>query len=130
MPDSTQSLTRLLDEAGIRDATARFADVIMRADYERFRSLWAEGAEWTIGGTEAQPFERRAHGVDDIESLLRSLWEGNDHFVHFAVQGPIEIDGDEATSTCVCHETASGPEGRYYRTNGVWNDRLRRSGDG
>jgi hypothetical protein len=29
----------------------------------------------------------------------------------------------------MCHEAARGPNGRYYRNNGVWHDQLRRSGD-
>lgn len=130
MPNTEASLTRLLDEAAIRDATARFADILMRADYDGFRTLWADDAEWVIGGTEGQPFERRAKGVDDIVSLFRDLWKGNDSFVHFAVQGVIEVNGDDATARCVCHEQARGPEGRYYRTHGVWSDRLRRSDKG
>ena len=130
MPNTEAPLARLLDEAAIRDATARFADSIMRQDYDGFRALWADDAEWVIGGTEGQPFERRATGVDDIVSMLRDLWKGNDSFVHFAVQGVIEVDGDDATARCVCHEQARGPEGRYYRTHGVWSDHLRRAGNG
>jgi ketosteroid isomerase-like protein len=132
MPDNEALITRLLDEAAIRDATARFADVLIRADFDGFRALWADDAEseWVIGGPEGQPFERRAKGVDDIVTLFRELWKGNDTFVHFAVQGVIEINGDYATSQCVCHESARGPESRYYRTHGVWSDRLRRSDDG
>jgi ketosteroid isomerase-like protein len=129
MSDNETSITRLLDEAAIRDATARFADILMRADYDGFRTLWADDAEWVIGGTEGQPFERRSNGIDDIVSLFRNLWKGNDSFVHFAVQGVIEINGDDATAQCVCHEAARGPE-RYYRTHGVWSDRLRRSDNG
>ena len=122
-------VTHLLDEAAIRDATARFADVLIRADYESFGALWADNAEWVIGGTEDQPFEWRAQGVNDIVSLFRDLWKGNDYFIHFAVKGVIQIDGNETTSQVVCHKAARGPE-RYYRTNGVWTDRLRRSDNG
>lgn len=128
--DNAASITRLLDEAAIRDATARFADILMRADYDAFSTLWADDAEWVIGGPDGQPFERRAKGINDIVSLFRQLWEGNDSFVHFAVQGAIEINGDEATAQCSCHEQALGSEGRYYRTHGVWSDRLRRSDNG
>lgn len=127
---TTSALTRLLDEAAVRDATARFAEAIMNEDYDAFRALWADDAEWALGGTEHQPFERRADGVDDIVSMLGALWEGNAYFTHFAVQGPIHLDGDDATARTFCHEAASGPGGRYYRTNGVWTDRLRRSGNG
>jgi ketosteroid isomerase-like protein len=130
MSDNEASITRLLDEAAIRDTTARFADILMRADYEGFHTLWADDAEWVIGGTEGQPFERRAKGVDDIVSLFRDLWKGNDSFIHFALQGMIEINGDNATAQCLCHESARGPEERYYRTHGIWSDRLRRSDNG
>lgn len=126
MPNTEASLTRLLDEAAIRDATARFADTIMRQDYAGFRTLWADDAEWAIG----KPFESRAKGVDDIVSMLRNLWKGNKYFIQFAVQGVIEINGDDATARCVCHEAASGPGGRYYRNHGVWFDRLRRANNG
>lgn len=129
MSDKEASITRLLDEAAIRAATSRFADILMRADYDGFRTLWSDDAEWVIGGTEDQPFERRATGIADIVSLFRDLWQGNDSFVHFAVPGMIEVNGDDATGQCVCHEQARGPE-RYYRTHGVWSDRLRRSDDG
>jgi hypothetical protein len=69
MSENQASLTRLLDEAAIRDATARFADTTIHADYDGFRTLWADDAEWVIGGTEGQPFERRAQGVDDIVAM-------------------------------------------------------------
>ena len=124
------SLTHLLDEAAIRDASARFADVATSADYDGFRALWADDAEWVIGGTEGQPFERRANGIDDIVSMLRTLRAERDYFVQFAVQGSIEINGDDAAARCVCHEAARGPGESYYRNNGIWSDRLRRSDNG
>ena len=130
MSENEASLTRLLDEAAIRDATARFADTAIHADYDGFRTLWADDAEWVIGGTEGQPFERRAQGVDDIVAMLRNLRDEREYFVQIAVQGPIEINGDEATAHCVCHEAARGPGESYYRNNGVWLDRLRRSNNG
>ena len=130
MSDNEASITRLLDEAAVRDVTARFADTAIRADYDGFRRLWADDAEWVIGGTEGQPFERRANGIDDVVSLFRKLRDEREYFVQFAVQGPIEINGDEATATCVCHEAARGPGESYYRNNGIWSDRLRRSDQG
>lgn len=126
MPDTEASLTYLLDDAAIRDLTARFADTVTRADIEGFRALWADDAEWAIGA----PFEQRAHGVGNIVAMLQNLWKGNDYFVQLAGQGPIQINGDEATARCICQEAARGPNGRYYRNNGVWHDRLRRSGNG
>jgi ketosteroid isomerase-like protein len=129
MPNTDALLARLLDEAAIRGTVARFGDCAIFADYEGFRALWADDAEWVIGATEGQPFERRAKGVDDIVSLYRSLREERDYFVHFVVPGGIEIDGDEATARSVCHEAARGPGESYYRTNGVWSDHLQRSGD-
>jgi hypothetical protein len=109
MPTTDALLAGLLDEAAIRGIITRFADASIFADYEGFRALWADDAEWVIGATEGQPFERRAKGVDDIVSLYRTLREGRDYFVHFVVPGEIEIDGDEATVRSVCHEAARGP---------------------
>ena len=127
--DNAVPTAHWVDEAAIRTATARFADTVMRADYDAFSTLWSEHADWVIGGTEAQPFERRAHGVDDIVSLFRDLWKGNDYFVHFAVPGLIDINGDQAAAHVVCHEAARGPE-RFYRTHGTWSDQLRRTDTG
>lgn len=62
--------------------------------------------------------------------MLRRLRAGREFFVQFAVQGPIEIDCDEATTHCICHEAARGPGETYYRNHSVAFDRLRRSGHG
>jgi ketosteroid isomerase-like protein len=124
--DLESSVAHLLDEAAIRDAIARFAHAATHADYDAFGQLWAQDAEWVIGSTENQPFERRATGKDDIVALYRTLRQERDYFIQFAVPGPIDIDGDEATATAVCHEAARGPGEAFYRNNGVWFDHLRR----
>jgi ketosteroid isomerase-like protein len=126
MSDNQWALARMLDEAAIRNTTARFADAAIRADYKGFASLWAEDGEWAVG----KPFEARAKGVNDIVSMLRHLWDGKEFLVQFALPGAIEINGDDATARCVCHEAARGSGGVYYRNHGVFFDRLRRSDDG
>jgi hypothetical protein len=126
MFDDQAALTRLLDEASIRRATARFADAAIRADYDSFRTVWADDAEWTIG----VPPKVQATGVEDIVSMLSRLRGEREFFVQFAVQGAIEIDGDEATTSCVCHEAARGPGATYYRNHSVSIDRLKRSTSG
>lgn len=128
--ENAAALTRLLDEAAIRDAIARFADTATRADYDGFRAVWADDAEFVIGGTEGQPYERRAKGIDDIMSMIHTLRDERDYFVQFAVPGPIEIDGDEATVRCLVYEAARGPGESHYRNSSVCSDRLRRSGNG
>jgi hypothetical protein len=130
MSNIEASITRLMDEAAIRNATARFADTAIRGDHDGFRMLWADDAEWVIGGSDSQPFEWTAKGVDDIVSMYRKLREERDYFVQFAVPGSIEINGDDATARCVCYEAARGPGETYYRNSGVWTDRLRRADDG
>ncbi len=122
--DIENALSRLLDEAAIRDTVARFADAATRGDTDRFRATWAEDAEWTIG--------ERVHavGVDDIVSTFRKLRDERDFFVQFAVPGPIEIHGDEATTSIICHEAARGPGETYYRNHSVAVDRLKRSENG
>lgn len=125
MSDLQASITRLLDEATIRSLTARFADAAMRADYDKFRSVWDDDATWTIGA----PPKVQARGADDIVALLRRLRAEKEFFVQFAVQGVIEIDGDTATTSCVCHEAARGPGAVYYRNHCIAIDHLKRSGD-
>ena len=126
MPDNQTALARLLDEASIRDLTARFADAAIRGDYDSFRTLWAADGAFTIG----DPPRAHASGVDEAVAMLRRLREGREFFVQLAVQGPIAINGDEAITSCVCHEAARGPGESYYRNHCVSSDRLRRSGDG
>jgi SnoaL-like domain len=123
--ETETALSRLIDEASIRDATARFADAATRGDYDSFRKLWSDAGEFTIG----DPPRAHAAGVDDVVSMLRRLRDGRAFFVQLAVQGPIEINGDEATTSCICHEAARGPGESYYRNYCVSSDRLKRSGD-
>lgn len=125
MSDLQASIARLLDEANIRSLTARFADAAIRADYATFRSVWADDAVWTIGA----PPKVQAKGADDIVALLRRLRSEKEFFVQFAVQGVIEITGDTATTSCVCHEAARGPGAVYYRNHCIAIDHLKRSGD-
>jgi hypothetical protein len=53
--DNAASLTRLLDEAAVRDATARFAEAATSVGYDGFRTLWADDANWVIGAPKASP---------------------------------------------------------------------------
>ena len=123
MTDRQTAIERMLDEAAIRNATARFADAAMRGDYDGFRAVWAEDARWTIG----EPPQVDATGTDEIVATLRRLRGGREFFVQFALQGPIEIDGDTAVTSCVCHEAARGPGETYYRNHCVAFDRLVRA---
>ena len=126
MTDNQAALERMLDEASIRNTTARFADATMRGDYDAFRTVWADDARWIIG----EPPRVDAAGIDQIVSTLRRLRGGRVFFVQFAIQGPIEINGDVATTSCVCHEAARGPGETYYRNHCVAFDRLARAKDG
>ena len=119
-------LSRLLDEAAIRNVTYRFADASARGDYSAFTELWSPDAVWTIG----KPLEAEAHGISDIVKMMHKLRDSKTFFVHYAMQGPIEIGPDEALSRCVCYEAALGPGETYYRTQGIYHDRLSRSTDG
>ena len=126
--NNAASLARLLDEAAIRDAIARFADAATSGDPDGFRTLWADDAEWVIGSTEGQPFESHSKGIDEIVSHFRQLRDDKEYFIQFAVPGSIEINGDDATIRCLCYEAGRGP-GEYYRNTGIDTVRLRRSGN-
>ena len=121
------ALSRMLDEAAIRNLVARFADSVTCSDYDMFRSVWADDAAFIIGEA---PHGQSATGVDDIVAMLRRLRAGKDFFVQFALPGVIEVSGNEATTRTFCHEAARGPGETYYRNHCVAFDRLRRSDDG
>lgn len=89
-------------------------------------AVWADDAEWSIG----DPPKAHAAGLDEIVLLLQGLRTGKEFFVQLALQGVIDIDGDEATTSCVCHEAARGPGETYYRDHCISSDRLRRSPNG
>jgi hypothetical protein len=126
MSDQQARLLQFMDEASIRNVIARFADSATTADYDMFRSTWAEEGEFVIGKA---PQMQSATGIDDVVAMLRRLRTGRDFFVMFALPGVIEITGDEATTRTFCHEAARGPGEKYYRNHCVGFDRLRRSGD-
>ena len=126
MADQQTRLNRLMDEASIRNVIASFADSATRGDYDMFRTVWADYAEFTIG---KPPEMQSATGVDDVVAMFRRLRTGRDFFVMFALPGVIEITGDEATTRTLCHESARGPGEKYYRNQCVGFDRLRRSND-
>lgn len=119
------AVATMLDESAIRRATARFADAAMRGDYGAFRKVWAEDAHWTIG----DPPRVDVTGQNEIVDMLRQLRSGREFFVQFALQGPIDIEGDSAVTTCICHESAMGPGDNYYRNHCVAFDRLARAGE-
>ncbi|MFI1995882.1 nuclear transport factor 2 family protein [Actinoplanes sp. NPDC020271] len=125
-----EAVARLIDEAAVRDTIRRFADAAVHGDYDAFRAVWAEDARWVIGGTDGQPFERRAEGVEQIVALYRTLREERDYFIQFVMPGAVDIDGDTATTRSMCHEAARGPGENYYRNNGVWTDTFRRTENG
>lgn len=118
-------LNRFMDEAAIRNVTARFADSVTRADYDMFRACWAGDCEFTIGKA---PHGHSVSGVDAAVSLLRTLRAEKDFFVQFALPGVIEINGKDATTRCFCHESARGPGETYYRNHSIAFDRLQRLG--
>lgn len=126
MTNTDEALRRLIDEAGIRDAFARFGMAATLGDVGGLRELWTDDSVWTIGA----PANHTAQGVDDIAAMYEGLRAGNDYFVQLTTPGAVTIDGDTATVRSLCQEFASGPNERYYRTTGIWNDRLRRTDAG
>ena len=126
MPDDRILLQRLADESAIRDVIARFGDTGMRADYEGFRAVWAPDAVWEM----PEPVSLRGQGIDAIVAMLHKQRDDKDFFAHFALPGPIMIEGDEATTRCVLNEAASGTNGVYFRNYNICSDWLRRSDDG
>ncbi len=126
MTDQHTRLNQFMDEASIRNAIARFADSATRGDYDMFRAVWADDAEFVIGKA---PQMQSAKGVDEAVAMLRRLRTGLTFFVMFSLPGVVEIDGDDATTRTFCHESARGPGEKYYRNHCVAFDRLRRSGD-
>lgn len=126
MIDDQTALSRLLDEGAINRTIARFADAATLGDYDAFRVIWADDAEWTIG----DPPGVHATGVDDIVANLRRLRADREFFIQLAVLSVIEIDGDVAPARCLGHEAARGPGETCYRNHYVVFDRLKRAPDG
>lgn len=116
----------LEDEAAIRGLIARFAQAANMNDIAAFRTVWATDGEWSID----QPINTHASGIDDMALMLTKLLDGRKFFIHYAIPGPIAIDGDKAQVTCVCSESAQGPGETYYRNHAYYFDRLRRTPDG
>lgn len=123
MPD-TQNITldvkRLTDEADIRQVTAAFADAATCGDSVRFGATWAADATWVIGE------HVNADGVDAIVGTFEGMIGGQDFFVQLASQGPIHINGDRATATCIVQEMARSGDSGFYRNFARTRDELTR----
>ena len=125
MPITESTLTRLADEAAIRDAILHFGDYASRGVYDAFEALWAPDAVWVIG----PPANARLTGVADIVAHYHHLWDGKTFFQQLASPGAIQIKGDEATAQAIIDESAIGANNTFYRTKGVYFDKLRRAGE-
>lgn len=119
-PGDAARVERLFAEAGVRDATARFADAATRGDLAAFKATWTEDAQWSIG--------EHVHdiGLDNIMATFERMLSGQEFFVQFATQGPICINGDEARSSCLIQEAARGENDAYDRNFARVEDHLRR----
>ena len=126
MTNNDESLARLINEADIRTAIARFGLAATLGDVHELRNLWTDDGVWTIG----EPANHTATGIDDIATMYAGLRAGNDYFTQFTTPGANELNGDTATVRSLCQEFASGPNERFYRTIGIWNDQLRHTPDG
>lgn len=103
------------DQLAIRALNEAYADAVFRRDADAWSACWAEDAAWELLGT-------RVEG----RSAIRALWEqamAGFSFVSFLVQqGPIEMDGDRATSRVFTNELLVGADGAKRLSVGRYDD--------
>jgi len=124
MPGLENAVSRLIDEAAVRDAVAGFAEAASFKQYDAFRTLWADDGVWTIGA----PYEARVEGPEAIVGLLQKLRDPKEFFLQYANPGAIIVDGDTAHTRCIVHEEGRGSDAGF-RCHSVTDDVLRRAGD-
>ena len=119
--------TDMVDRIKIRETIDRYCDAINRQDWYNFGSFWTDDAFW-----EAQaPINMEARGLEQILKITRAGRERTEFLVHMNHAIVIDyLEGDVARSHHTLHIKAFGQSGFGYSCIGIYDDELRRFGDG
>lgn len=110
-------------EAEIRQLHARYADAVWRKDIDTFVSLFAEDAQWRVGG---RVLRGRAEIRANIERLLPLC-----HRILMTFRTPIlEVGDGVASARTYVTESNAFVDGRPGQSIGTYYERFRRDADG
>ena len=112
------TLDQLLAEAEIRNLAYRFADAVNRNDAPALEALWAADGAWIIDA----PMNVRAEGREAVMQVFGQLMGGWKFFHQIPHQGPIVVDGDQATARIYMHEIGIFKDGRTHRNYSEYTD--------
>jgi ketosteroid isomerase-like protein len=115
------------DRMAITDVCTRYAFALDNQDWDQLRSCFLPDVTSVYHGVGA------LQGYDPIEELCRSALTPLDASQHLLGNHLVEVDGDEARSTCYfqaehVRENAAG--GTHLTIAGRYEDRLVRADDG
>lgn len=120
-------LTTVRDRADIADLCARYAVALDSADWALLRTCFADDAEVVYGDG---PPLRGPHAVEEVCRGALDPLDASQHLVGTVL---VDVDGDDATSTCYLHAQHvrhGTPGGDTFVVAGTYRDRLRRRPDG
>ncbi len=108
-----------LAEMEIRNLGYRFADAVNRNDTEAFIALWADDGAWIID----PPMNVSARDTAPLKVLFNQLMDGWTFFHQVPHQGPISLNGENATARMYMHEIGIFKDGRTHRNWSEYTDR-------
>ncbi len=126
-----KNLQWLIDRTDIVDTINKYATGIDLRDWELYRSIFADEAEFDFSTFEGQP--PSVMKADDWVAQVRSVLSGFDSTQHVLTNHVVEIDGDRATTTVYMkaeHFLANKLGDNSIALGGYYNHALTRTADG
>lgn len=119
---------RVADRIAIEQLVHRYCDAITRGDWDEHEACFAPDAVWEV----APPFDIRFEGAATIRGNVSARLDTYDFLVQSVCSLVVDFEGDdEATARVVMQETGRMADGSAHMMQfGVYDDRIRRSGDG
>ncbi|SPT63989.1 nuclear transport factor 2 family protein [Actinomadura madurae] len=115
----------IADRVEIEALRGEHVDAPMLGDYDRFASLFTEGAVWRI------PFANiELAGRKEIRVGIERLQSAWDFWVQNSHSGTIQLDGDTASGREYVFEIGRQHDGRAVAMYGLFHDRYQRTPDG
>jgi ketosteroid isomerase-like protein len=107
----------------IRRLAADYAHGVDKQDFERFMSVWTQGASW-----QPMPDGDWSRGNDAIAATIKGIWDTVAETHHWTANHSIRITGDTATGLADADCVSQTPDGQWFRVAATYVDTYERQG--
>lgn len=104
-------------EFEIRQLHARYSDAVYRKDLDALPALFAEDAEWRVGG-------QTRKGIDEIVGLMRGVFPQFQRIVMIFASPIVEVTENEVLSRAFANEQSRKADGSPFSAVGIYYDRF------